>query len=209
MISRISSQLTPFGVSIGSITVASIAFLFSFFYFVLADWMSWTHFFLMPFVLFILWGTVAISLFFSLLILRRIKREGWIAALPTGVSVLTVLAILFFPFTRLWLYTNFYIHKAERNAVVKAVNNGELTPNVDHSSSLIKLPDSYSNLSFGGNEINVLESRGTTFVFFYTYRGLLDNYAGFLHVENGGNPSDYSFSTELISLSEDWYYISY
>jgi hypothetical protein len=51
-------------------------------------------------------------------------------------------------------------------------------------------------------------------VFFFTFRGILDNYAGFLYVPSGGKPTEYSDlnepqSVEIEHLEGNWYYASH
>ncbi len=87
---------------------------------------------------------------------------------------------------------DFKLHKTQREVVIENVNNGSLSPNVVHNSSLINLENRYPVLSAGGNEIVVEQHEGLKYVFFFTFRGILDNYAGFLYVPNGGKPTECS-----------------
>jgi len=91
---------------------------------------------------------------------------------------------------------------------------GTLQPNVDHNPRLIRLDESYPLVSMGGNEIVVEEHDGGKYVLFFTFRGILDNYSGFLYVPSGGVPSLFSDLneqqfTEIEPLEENWYFVSH
>ena len=97
---------------------------------------------------------------------------------------------------------------------MRLVIDGELQPNVEYNSQLIQLDTNERNLSMGGNEIIVEEHLGDTYVFFFTFRGVVDNYAGFLYVPLGGSPSlfgdlDEPDSTQLVEFLGNWYFASH
>lgn len=158
------------------------------------------------------WLTVMLSAIWSLVYAYRYRREGPSAAAPFAVSIVTLLIAFFVPFTHLWLYANFHLKKAAREQVVERVVSGDLRPNIAHNTNLIALPTGYG-VSMGGDE-NVVEStNGNLFVFFFTFRGILDNYSGFLWVPKGGRPEQYSDAgepgTEIVSFGDNWYFIGH
>ena len=66
----------------------------------------------------------------------------------------------------------------------------------------------------GGNEVVVEEHDDKTYVLFFTFRGVLDNYSGFLYVPDGGSPSlfsdlDEQQFTQIVPLEENWYFVSH
>ena len=106
------------------------------------------------------------------------------------------------------------MYESQRQEVVEKVYSGELVPNVRHNSSLIALGAEYSKLSMGGNEIVVQDIDGLVYVFFFTYRGILDNYSGFLFVPDGGDPRNYSDLneddvTQIVKYADNWYWASH
>lgn len=138
---------------------------------------------------------------------RKIGRAAYI---PILVCTITFLFAIFFPFTKIWINANFYLNKTERESVVSQVLSKKLIPNVSHNSSLIKLTND-NNISSGGNEIIVREYNKHTYVFFFTYRGILDNYSGFLWVPKGGKPKLFQDAgengTQILSYGDSWYFI--
>ena len=66
----------------------------------------------------------------------------------------------------------------------------------------------------GGNEVVVESHDGANYVFFFTFRGILDNYSGFLYVPEGGKASRFSDlseqdSTQIKHLENNWYFTSH
>lgn len=79
---------------------------------------------------------------------------------------------------------------------------------------MFKKYSEYSNVSKGGNEIIVEEHNGLKYIFFFTFRGILDNYSGFIHIPEGGDPSqfldfDEKESTQIVHMEGNWYYASH
>lgn len=176
----------------------------------LVDWLT-------PFILFPL-QLVAASLYamafcWELVLLFR-RPLNWRTSLSGVVVLACGVAALFVPFTDLWLEWNFDRYETERLKVVEMVQAGTLVPNVPHNPSLIALPDRSPCLSQGGNEIVVEEHEGGQYVFFFTYRGILDNYSGFLCVPPGGDPRLFSDlgekdTTQLVAVRGRWIYASH
>ncbi|MBS1705368.1 MAG: hypothetical protein JST40_05805 [Armatimonadetes bacterium] len=142
----------------------------------------------------------------------RMSGKGGSAFAPLSVSMGTFLLVLIIPFTYLWISANFHMKKGFREQVVSAVQSGIIKPNVSHNSSLIALP-SGAHLSSGGDEIVVEGASGKQFVFFFTYRGILDNYSGFLWVPEGKRPEGFAdFSdpgTEIVPYGGHWYFVGH
>jgi hypothetical protein len=69
-------------------------------------------------------------------------------------------------------------------------------------------------VSMGGNEILEEVHDGKTYLFFFTFRGILDSYAGFLFVPTGGDPRAFSDLNEapatfITRYSEHWFFASH
>jgi hypothetical protein len=140
------------------------------------------------------------------------RSKGTYAFAPLIVSTGTLLIAFFVPFTQLWLYANFSLNKSAREQVVAKVKSGVFIPNVAHNSKLIALPKN-SGVSMGGEEIIVEGPLNNPYVFFFTFRGILDNYSGFLWVPDGERPEQFSDAhepgTEIESFGDNWYFIGH
>jgi len=144
----------------------------------------------------------------------KYKKIGKISFLPSSIMASAFLIVYLVSFTNLWLKADFAYYKNEREEIVKKVYERKIKPNVAHNSSLINLGNSYPLVSMGGNEIVVEEHAGLKYVFFFTFRGIMDNYSGFIYVPDGGKPSQYSDldesnSTQITHLEGNWYYASH
>lgn len=155
------------------------------------------------------------ALFAGFMWFRR-RAQGLRAGRPFGLHALTLVAILLIPFTDIAIWLDFHTKQARREAVVRDIETGKLQPNVAHNRGLIALGDDASRLSAGGNEVLVERSQGRTYVLFFTFRGVLNNYAGFLHVPAGGEPGHFARivepdgdrTTQVVRFSDRWYFVS-
>jgi hypothetical protein len=142
----------------------------------------------------------------------RHRGEGASAFTPLIVSTGTLLIAFLVPFTQLWLYANFHLNKSAREQAVANVRSGALIPNVAHNAKLIALPRD-SGVSMGGDEIIVEGPPNNPYVFFFTFRGILDNYSGFLWVPDEGRPEQFGDAsepgTEIESFGGNWYFIGH
>ncbi len=164
--------------------------------------------------------SAAVWLFFigclvaSLTCLLNFKRIGLKSVAPIGIQAVALLLVIYVPFTALWLKADYILNKAQREVVVAKVLNGQLKPNVEHNAGLIHLSGDYSGLSRGGDDIVVENHEGVTYVFFFTFRGILDNYSGYLYVPDGGSAEKYSDLsesdvTQIKHIENNWYLVSH
>ncbi len=160
------------------------------------------------------WLFFIVCMISSLTCLLKFKDIGRKSITPIGIQVIAFLLVIYVPFTMLWLKGDYILNKEQRAVVVAQVLNGELKPNVEYNSSLIHLSDDYSGLSRGGNDIIIESHEGLTYVFFFTFRGILDNYSGYLYVPEGGSAEMYSDlneadMTEIKHIENNWYLVSH
>lgn len=151
---------------------------------------------------------------FSLSCLFKFKEIRWLATVPLATQLVAFTILELVPFTKLWIEIDYHLYESQRQEVVERVYSGELVANVTHNSSLIALGSEYSTLSMGGNEIVVQDIEGLKYIFFFTFRGILDNYSGFLYVPDGGDPRRYADLdeddvTQIIKFADNWYYTSH
>lgn len=136
------------------------------------------------------------------------------STVPLSINLITFLLLVLIPFTDLWLKWNFIHYREEREKIVNQVLAGELQPNVEYNSSLIALPSSFKYISCRRNDIVVEDHKDKKYIFFFTYSGILDNYAGFLYTPDGGDPAEYNdlhetASTQIVPYGENCYWVSH
>ena len=93
---------------------------------------SLTPFLALPLVGFV-WLVMIFIMVWSVFHAYKQRRVGRRALFPFVICICTFLLSTFVPFTRIWIEANFYLKKAEREAVVTRVLSGELLPNVSHN----------------------------------------------------------------------------
>lgn len=167
--------------------------------------------FLFPLLAGLVWVAFSISLIIALIQAAKFKSQGITAFSPIMMCCTALFLVFLIPFSWLWTTANYHWHKSRRVELVRQVSNREIVPNVSHNPSLIKIGKEMPYLSMGGNEIVVEGRSDFKYVFFYTYRGVLDNYNGFLFVPQGGDPKGFSDlneaeSTNLVQLEQEWFY---
>ena len=165
----------------------------------------------MPFTL-IIW---ILFLFLSIkALIAFYKNRSFSTLLPLTIYAITLLSALYIPFTTLWIKRYFQLYKDEREAVIRDINSNNFKTHNSQNLTQINLDHKYPYLSMGGNQIALQEHGGLKYVFSYNYRGILDNYSGFLYVPKGGDPSycsdlNESRSTQIIPLAPHWYFVSH
>jgi len=69
-------------------------------------------------------------------------------------------------------------------------------------------------VSVGGNEIVLEEHDGRKYIFFYTFRGSLGDYSGFMYVPKGGDPTNFSNlnesqTTDIQPFGDHWFWAAH
>lgn len=151
--------------------------------------------------------------------LRHLVRQKLRALCPLAVWVLAFAVLILVPFTRLTIDADYSLHKTDRADIVARVQDGSLKPDTSAESSgggvLISLGRDEPKVSKSGNDIIVQKSlSGGYYVFFFTFRGVLDNYSGFLYAPDGADPRQFRdlmdpTLIDLVDYGEDWYWASH
>ncbi|WP_422124546.1 hypothetical protein DHX103_06925 [Planococcus sp. X10-3] len=162
--------------------------------------------FFMPFIWAFVYGFFLVIFIVSVIWL--VKKKDW---KPFGLQIITILLLLLIPFNQIALDRDFKTNKSERDEVIYKIQDGTFKPNVSYNPSLIHLPDQYEHLSNGGGDV-VIENQDESYsVLFFTFRGVLDGFSGFVYSPNGKKPQSGSFGgdfKEIVKLDEFWYFVS-
>jgi len=141
-------------------------------------------------------------------LIHLFKNKKW---QPLAIQLIAIALWIYFPFDQVNLDLNFKIHQNKREEIAAKIENGIIKPNVPDSPSLVQLPKEYSGMSKGGGEVD-LETKGKTkSILFFTYRGMLDNFSGFVYVPNDNRPLKSDFDgnfNEIEKVHKNWYYVS-
>ncbi|MBW7476943.1 hypothetical protein K0T92_19685 [Paenibacillus oenotherae] len=146
----------------------------------------------------------------TVLIYAIINRKNRKNLIPGGICLLVLMPVGLVPFTQITLKIEFERDKEDRSKVIEMVRGGALKPNVTYNPSLIHLPEQYEKLSKGGGDI-VVEGEGDDLqVLFFTFRGALDHFSGFVYTGNGTVPEGEVFGSRLVEvdrLGRNWFFI--
>lgn len=168
--------------------------------------------FLEPMLELAIYGFFLVIIVWSLIYgVTKIKSQKIKAFIPAIINIVAVTIIVIVPFTAITLKIDFYFHLNEREEVIEKITNDELVPNVFHNNSLINLPAKYRNLSKGGGDIIVEYENKNPNVFFFTFRGILDDFSGFVYRSDDNEPQKGDFgcdNIELEKLREHWFWMS-
>ncbi|MED4281117.1 hypothetical protein P4678_27425 [Priestia megaterium] len=164
-----------------------------------------TEFLMLPIWLFVYAFFIIMTIW---TLIHLFKKRKW---QPFVIQLITISLWFFFPFNQVNLDLNFKIHQDKREEVATKIENGVIKPNVSDSPSLIQLPKKYTQLSKGGGDI-VVETKGKAkSILFFTYRGMLDNFSGFVYNPNDNKPSKSDFNgdfKQIKKVHKNWYYVS-
>ncbi|MBY0091654.1 hypothetical protein H7S74_19420 [Priestia aryabhattai] len=164
-----------------------------------------TEFLMLPIWLFVYAFFIIMTIW---TLIHLFKKRKW---QPFVIQLITISLWFFFPFNQVNLDLNFKIHQDKREEVATKIENGVIKPNVSDSPSLIQLPKKYTQLSKGEGDI-VVETKGKAkSILFFTYRGMLDNFSGFVYNPNDNKPSKSDFNgdfKQIKKVHKNWYYVS-
>ena len=164
-----------------------------------------TEFLMLPIWLFVYAFFIIMTIW---TLIHLLKNRKW---QPFVIQLITILLWLFFPFNQINLDLNFRSHQDKREEVATKIENGVIKPNVPNSPSLIQLPKEYTQLSKGGGDILVETKGKAKSILFFTYRGMLDNFSGFVYNPNDNKPSKSDFNgdfKQIKKVHKNWYYVS-
>jgi len=137
---------------------------------------------------------------------QKLKYKAFI---PLTINLVTFIMVFTIPFTSIMLYLDFKFNMDEREEVVEMVKSKELESNDLNDDRIIILPEEYEHLSKGGGEIIIERDRGKLKIFFYTYRGILNNFSGFAYISDDSKLKASDFNgdfKEIEKKKEHWYW---
>ena len=153
------------------------------------------------------------SVIWSLVHMIRARKKGALTALlPMSLNIVTALVVTFVPFTRLTTRLNFGVHHRARMEAVSAILDGKYENLIrirgGGRGDFVNLPSRLSDLSSGG-DVMVWHRQDATLVFFFSFRGVLDSFSGFVYSTNDSPPQQGEFGgrfVEIERLQPNWFW---
>jgi hypothetical protein len=174
----------------------------------LVDWLTVVLF--LPLVWFADAISAVAAIFALVVLLVRVKTDGWRAAQPLAVQVAVFAVAATVPFTGITLALDFRMNRGDREKVIEMVRAGTLQPRRADLASIAILPADMRHVSKGG-EILIAATGQHPTILFFTFRGVLSSFAGFAYCDDGNPPDDGAFLTrwrEVVKYDEHWYWVS-
>lgn len=147
---------------------------------------------------------VGIFIWSTVYLIKNYKTKKLSAGYSLLINIITILIVIFVPFTEIRTQMDFKVHYNAREEIITMIQTGKLVKNTDYS---ILLPEGYRNLSKGGGEIIIYEDNENIEILFYTFRGILDNFAGFVYTTTGNEPHMEQYKI-VVHMKENWYWCS-
>lgn len=137
------------------------------------------------------------------------KQEKF-SFLPLMISIVTMLLLVFGPLTEIYIGIKYISNKEQ----MKWIGDSILKENINEGIQFYKLSEEDEYLSSSG-EIVVTNESGTKKFLFYTFRGVTDNFAGFIYVpgEDGICNGDFYINfdseyTDVIKFNKNWFWVT-
>ena len=160
-----------------------------------------------PLTLLLLLGGIVLFIISVVHIYKRYKETRVKIFLPLILSVTLIFLLIDRPLSPLFQNVEFSFKLEKREGVARQIINGEIKPSND-SGDLFLVPKKYNNSSLSdGNEVMKMNDK----LFFFTVRGILDNFSGYVFSPSGLEPTNEDVQATIIwmrKMSNNWYYVS-
>jgi hypothetical protein len=141
----------------------------------------------------------------ALRLFRGLRRNRFT---PLLLAIAALGVFIFVPFTKIYLRIDFARHLQARTAAAQqlVVSRASMPPNEREAPDLIPM----AGLSDGG-EAMYLRTQTNQMVFFFTFRGILEHFSGFVYSATDAAPETDDFGGNLIEvdhLRPHWYWVA-
>jgi hypothetical protein len=168
--------------------------------------------FLAPLLALVVWAAFALSTLFALTtFLWGYSLPVRARFTPLVTHLLTLLVVHYVPFQPALREVNFWLNYDARMQVVQSIERRELAADLVDGERVVPLPRNYRHLSRGGGDVIISRSAGRTLVFFYTFRGVTDNFSGFMYRSDDSWPEQYDLGGSYVSVRRygpNWYWVA-
>ncbi len=134
---------------------------------------------------------------------RQLKRNLF----PLVLNLLLIFLLIYQPFSPLLRKAEFSFNLEDRENIVNSIINGEIET-TNTRGSLFRIPEEYRSSSLSdGKEVMKMNDK----LLFFTSRGVLDNFSGYVYSPNGVEPTDEDVMAKIVKkqrMSKNWYFIA-
>jgi hypothetical protein len=174
----------------------------------LIDW--FTPFLVFP-LLNVVWVVFAGSAIASVV---HLVRSRWRAWRPLAVQAATLALAVTVPFTSLWIDAQRLLYAADRQRAVALYREGRLrSVRSGVQAEVWALPDELRGASKGGGEIVAYGYGPDASLLFFTYRGILSRFSGFIYRPDGSPPpaelEEGEPFREIERVGDHWFFVAH
>ncbi|MDN4608568.1 hypothetical protein [Sporosarcina highlanderae] len=149
-------------------------------------------------------GIIVIMIFLIVDFFKKKERKANLVLLL--VSFLLIFIMINQPFSPLLRKAEFTFNLENREEVANLIMDGEIQTS-NSRGDLIPVPNGYSRSLSDGREVMKVDDK----LLFFTRRGLLDSFSGYVYSPNGVEPQDEDVMAKIVKkqkMSKNWYYIA-
>jgi hypothetical protein len=143
----------------------------------------------------------------------RARTDGVRAATPLAVLASAGALLTVVPFDHIAIRADYAFHRGQRARALVLYGQNHLEPVwTNPHGALLKLPPDLASASRGGGEIVTCGAGTDASLLFFTYRGMLGHYSGFLYRPDGTPPPDDCEDgryREVVREDERWFFVSH
>ncbi|MGG3468287.1 hypothetical protein ABES02_12490 [Neobacillus pocheonensis] len=135
-------------------------------------------------------------------IFKKYKATKINSLLPLLLSAVLLFLVIERPFSPLFQHVEFSLKLDEREKVAGQILKGEIKAS-DENSDLFPVSKNLSD----GNEVMKMGDK----LLFFTVRGILDNFAGYVYSPDGSEPTNGDVQANIVEikkLNKHWYFVS-
>ena len=159
-----------------------------------------------PLMLFLFLGGIVFSLLSVVHIYKRYKTTRAKSFIPIILSTVLLFLVIARPLSPLFHHADFSFKLNQREEVATLILNNEIKPS-NGRRDLFQVPKKYIFSLSDGDEVMRVNDK----LFFFTVRGILDNFSGYVYSPSGSEPTNEDVQAEIIKLqkmNKNWYFVS-
>lgn len=160
-----------------------------------------------PLTLLLFIGGIALFILSVVHIFKMYRKTKVKSFLPLILCVTLIFLLIDRPLSPLFQKIEFSFKLDKREDVARQIINDKIKPSNDRGD-LFLVPKKYNKFFLSdGNEVMKIDDK----LFFFTVRGILDNFAGYVFSPSGVEPTNEDVQATIIKIQKmnnNWYYIS-
>lgn len=160
-----------------------------------------------PLTLLLFIGGIVLFILSVVHIFKAHRKTSVKSFLPLILSITLIFLIIDRPLSPLFQNIEFSFKLDKREDVARQILNNEIKPSNDRGD-LFLVPKKYNKFSLSdGNEVMKIGDS----LFFFTVRGILDNFSGYFFSPSGVEPTNEDVQATIIKMQKmnnNWYYVS-